>query len=116
MSVAKGRLENVDPLLNGVNAVVLKDSVKMELLNAFFASVFTAEDIPQETQTLEAKEKVWRKESFPLVEQDWIWDHLSKLDTHKFMDPNGMHSKVLRKLADVIATLLSIVVENGRGA
>ena len=59
--------ENVGLLLNEVGALVTKDTEKAELLNAFFASVFTAKASPQVSQTLEAREEVWRKEDFPLV-------------------------------------------------
>ena len=38
-------------------------------------------------------------------------DHLSNLDTHRSMGPNGMHPGVLRDLADVIAEPLSVIFE-----
>ena len=57
----------------------------------FFASVFTAKASPQESQTLEVREKVWRKQDLPLVEEDRVRDHLGKLNTHKSMGPDGMH-------------------------
>jgi len=34
-------------------------------------------------------------------------DHLRNLETHKSMDPDGIHPRVLRQLADVIAEPLS---------
>ena len=50
--------ENVGPLLNEVGALVTKDTEKAELLNAFFASVFTAKTSPQESLTLETGEEL----------------------------------------------------------
>ncbi|GAB0189277.1 mitochondrial enolase superfamily member 1 [Grus japonensis] len=56
--------ENVGLLLNGVSALVTEETEKVELLKAFFASVFTAKAGPQESQTLES----WRTGEVP---KDW---------------------------------------------
>ena len=49
--------ENVGPLLNEVDALVT-DSEKVEILNSFFASVFSAKTSLQKSQTLEVRERV----------------------------------------------------------
>ncbi|KGL78094.1 RNA-directed DNA polymerase from mobile element jockey, partial [Tinamus guttatus] len=47
----------------------------------------------------------------PKLKEDWIRDYLGKLDTHKSMGPDGIHPRVLRELAEVIAQLLFIIFE-----
>jgi len=51
----------VGPLLNEVGALVMDDAEKVGLLNAFFASVFSAKAGPQESQALEVREKAYRR-------------------------------------------------------
>ena len=98
-------------LLNEVGALIMKNTEKMVLLRALFASVFTAKTATRENQTLETIDRVWRKEDFPLVNEDLVIDHLRKLDAHRSMGLNGMHPQELKDLAEGTAKPLSIIFE-----
>ena len=50
--------ENVGPILSEGGALVTGDAEKAEILNAFFASVFSERALPQESRNLEVDERV----------------------------------------------------------
>lgn len=74
--------------------MVMEDTEKVELLNAFFASVFTAQTSPHSLPSLKTRKKM-EKEDFPLVEEGWLRCYLGKLDTHRSQGPDGMHEGML---------------------
>lgn len=72
--------------------LVMEDTEMKETLNAFFASVFTAEDSSQESQNSGIREDQ-RKEDFPQVIDGWVRDQLGRLHMHKSIKPDGMSHK-----------------------
>jgi len=58
-------------------------------------------------------ERVWGMECF-LVEEDLVRERLGKLHAHKSMGPKGMHSCMLRELAEVPAPPLTIIFERSQ--
>ena len=76
------------------------DSEKVEILNNFFASVFTKENL-EDLPTVDEKPTVNLLETVN-IERETIRKHLSKLNTTKASGPDEMHPKLLRELSEVI--------------
>jgi len=91
ISSKRNTRDNVGLLLNEVGVLVMEDAEKADLLNAFFAAVFSAKAGPQESQALELREETCRKNDIFMGKEDCVRHHLSNLDAHKSMGPDGMH-------------------------
>ncbi|KFQ81602.1 RNA-directed DNA polymerase from mobile element jockey, partial [Phaethon lepturus] len=53
----------------------------------------------------------WRRKVPLTVREDQVGDHLSNLNMHKAMGPDETLPRVLRKLADVVAKPLSMILD-----
>ncbi|CAM5094043.1 unnamed protein product [Eretmochelys imbricata] len=86
-----------------------EDVEKANVLNAFFASVFTNK---VSSQTAALGNTAWGGGDQPSVKKEVVRDYLEKLDMHKSMGPAALHPSVLKELADVNAEPLAIIFEN----
>lgn len=86
--------ENAGLLLNVAGALLIQDTEKAEVVKVFFTLVLTSKTCLQESKVLEAGHKAWSKQDLLLIGENQVRKHLSKLDRHKSMGPDGGHLSV----------------------
>jgi len=82
-----------------------------EVLNDFFASVFTGVCSSYTAQVTGGEGRDWENGEVPIVGEDQVRDQLRNLKVHRSMGSDEMHLWVLRELVHEVAKLLSIIYE-----
>ncbi|KAK4808571.1 hypothetical protein QYF61_009874 [Mycteria americana] len=92
--------------------MAIKDEENVEVLHAFFASVFNSQtSYPQVIQPPELEDRDGEQNKSPIIQEEALNDLLRHLDTHKSMGPDGIHPRVLRELVEELAKPLSIIYQ-----
>ncbi|XP_048822867.1 uncharacterized protein LOC125702985 [Lagopus muta] len=103
---------NVCPLIDAAGNVTTDDKEKAEVLSAFFTSAFNSQS-SYLRGTLCPDLDIWADTQHvsPEIEVEAVRELLLHLDSHKSMGADGLHPRVLRELAGVIAEPLSAICQ-----
>ncbi|GAB0178330.1 mitochondrial enolase superfamily member 1 [Grus japonensis] len=104
--------ENVGPLWNEAGELVTQDMEKAEVLNDYFASVFTGKCLSHTAHVAEGRD--WENAGLPTVGEDQVREYLRNLKVHESMGPDELHPQVLRELVDALSIIFEKSWQSGK--
>lgn len=96
----------ISPLDKGNGETATGDAEKANILNDYFSSVFTRENVTNLPYVSEGENSGGATLKEVIVTPDAVKEKLQKLDVNKACGPDGIPPRVLRELAEEIATPL----------